>query len=99
MCGLAGLASDLSCTDSTRAYCLDAEYQPTDLAVWGFESPAARQTCRPDGLKQEWRCSAASGSVILSAKWRLQRARLLRCLDRIEQGSVVGLEDPLSEGP
>src|SRR5215218_699393 len=26
-------ASDLSCTDSTQAHCVDVEHQPTDLAV------------------------------------------------------------------
>jgi hypothetical protein len=36
-------APHLSCADSTQAYCVDVEHQPTDLAV-GFESLAARQT-------------------------------------------------------
>jgi hypothetical protein len=33
---------DLSCTNSIQDYCLDVEHQPTDLAVGGFESLAAR---------------------------------------------------------
>jgi hypothetical protein len=35
-------APDLSSTNGTQAYCADAEHQATDLAIWGFESLAAR---------------------------------------------------------
>jgi hypothetical protein len=31
-------APDLSCTNSTQPYVLDAEHQPADLAVWGVGS-------------------------------------------------------------
>jgi hypothetical protein len=37
-------ASNLSRPDPSGADQIDAEHQPTDLAGWGFESLAARQT-------------------------------------------------------
>src|SRR5215203_5136816 len=35
-------APDLSCTDSTQAYCVDVEHQPTDLVPMEFVEPASR---------------------------------------------------------
>jgi hypothetical protein len=48
---LAGLAFDLSSTDSTQAHCVDAEHQPTDLAVGGSNPSRRATTGHPTGLR------------------------------------------------
>jgi|GEM_PF-4708575 len=52
-------APDLTCIDSTQAHCVDAEHQPTDLAVGG-SNPSRR--ARPQGQQPEGLFAGDTGS-------------------------------------
>jgi hypothetical protein len=51
---------DLSCTDSTQAYCVDGEHQPTDLVVGGHSLILSGHVCS---------CRRAADRRLLAVSW------------------------------
>jgi hypothetical protein len=69
------LAPDLSSTNSTQAYCVDVEHQPTDLALWGSGAREVAAGYRPS-RSRIFRVSRSSMYGSSSGGWPAAMARL-----------------------